>query len=216
MPEPLGWLWIAVAVIAGYLIGNIHGSTVAGWLSGVNLKETGVKNAGASNAAIVLGKKYGALVAAIDIGKGVAAVLLARWISSAIGLGPEAGALLVFAMAAATILGHNFPFHMSFNGGKGTATVIGVLLGFDWKIGVVGLALLIIVSLATDFLVFGVLMLYVTFIVTAVVFAPGAGPDLIAAGLFAMAIWKHIENFRRMRAGEEKRVSSVFGKKKTA
>ncbi|SEI98357.1 glycerol-3-phosphate acyltransferase PlsY [Bhargavaea ginsengi] len=216
MPESMGWLWIAVAVIAGYLIGNIHGSTIAGRLSGVNLKETGVKNAGASNAAIVLGKKYGALVAAIDIGKGIAAVLLTRGIATSAGLGPEASALLVFAVAAATILGHNFPFHMGFNGGKGTATVIGVLLGFDWKIGIVGLALLIIVSLATDFLVFGVLMLYVTFTVTAVVFAAGIGPDLIAAGLFAMAIWKHLENFRRMRAGEEKRVSSVFGKKKTA
>lgn len=216
MPEQLGWFWIAFAVAAGYLIGNIHGSTVAGWLSGVNLKETGVKNAGASNAAIVLGKKYGALVAAIDIGKGVAAVLLARWISSAAGLGPEAGVFLVFAMAAATILGHNFPFHMRFNGGKGTATVIGVLLGFDWKIGLVGLALLILVSLVTDFLVFGVLMLYVTFTVTAVFLAPGIGPDLIAIGLFAIAVRKHVENFRRMRAGEENRVSSVFGRKKTA
>ena len=216
MPEQLGSFWIAFAVAAGYLIGNIHGSTVAGWLSGVNLKETGVKNAGASNAAIVLGKKYGALVAAIDIGKGVAAVLLARWISSAAGLGPEAGAFLVFGMAAATILGHNFPFHMRFNGGKGTATVIGVLLGFDWKIGLVGLALLILVSLVTDFLVFGVLMLYVTFTVTAVFLAPGIGPDLIAIGLFAMAVRKHVENFRRMRAGEENRVSSVFGRKKAA
>ncbi|WP_082818774.1 glycerol-3-phosphate acyltransferase [Bhargavaea cecembensis] len=216
MPEQLGWLWIIMAVAAGYLIGNIHGSTVAGWLSGVNLKETGVKNAGASNAAIVLGKKYGALVAAIDIGKGTAAVLLARWISSELALGPDAGALLVFAMAAATILGHNFPFHMRFNGGKGTATVIGVLLGFDWKIGLVGLALLIIISLITDFLVFGVLMLYVTFTATAVFFAPGIGPDLIAIGLFGMAVWKHLENFHRMRVHEENRVSSVFGKKKTA
>ena len=48
-------------------------------LSGVNLKETGVKNAGASNATIVLGKKFGALVAAIDIGKGAGAVLLIRY-----------------------------------------------------------------------------------------------------------------------------------------
>ncbi|MCW1928690.1 glycerol-3-phosphate acyltransferase [Bhargavaea beijingensis] len=216
MPEQLGWLWIAIAVGAGYLIGNIHGSTIAGRMSGVNLKETGVKNAGASNAAIVLGKKYGALVAAIDIGKGIAAVLLAKWVAEAIGLGPAAGATLVFAMAAATIFGHNFPFHMRFNGGKGTATVIGVLLGFDWRIGLIGLALLILVSLATDFLVFGVLMLYVTFTVTAVFLAPGIGPDLIAVGLFAMAAWKHIENFRRMRAGEEKRVSAVFRKKRAA
>ncbi|SIT75319.1 glycerol-3-phosphate acyltransferase [Edaphobacillus lindanitolerans] len=209
-------LWLILIAAAGYLIGCVHGSTVAGRLSGVNLKETGVKNAGASNAAIVLGKKYGALVAAIDIGKGVLAVLLAKGLAAQAALGDEAGALLVFVMAAAVVLGHNFPFHMKFNGGKGTATIIGVLLGFDWKIGLAGLALLIVFSLVTDFIVFGVLMLYVTFILTAVVFAPGFGPDLIAAGLFVMAVWKHLENFRRLRTGEEKRVSAVFGRKRAA
>ncbi|MET3575520.1 glycerol-3-phosphate acyltransferase [Bhargavaea ullalensis] len=209
-------LWLILAAAAGYLIGCVHGSTVAGRLSGVNLKETGVKNAGASNAAIVLGKKYGALVAAIDIGKGVGGVLLAKWLAAQTGLGEVAGALLVFIMAAAVVLGHNFPFHMKFSGGKGTATVIGVLLGFDWKIGLAGLALLIVVSIVTDFIVFGVLMLYVTFVFTAVVLAPGVGPDLISAGLFLMAVWKHVENFRRLRSGEENRVSAVLGRKRRA
>lgn len=209
-------LWLILAAAAGYLIGCVHGSTVAGRLSGVNLKETGVKNAGASNAAIVLGKKYGALVAAIDIGKGVFAVLLAKWAAAQAMLSAEQGALIVFVVGAAVVLGHNFPFHMKFNGGKGTATVLGVLLGFDWKIGLAGLALLIVVSLATDFIVFGVLMLYAAFIYTAIVLAPGIGPDLIAAGLFLMALWKHMENFRRLRAGEENRVSAVFKKKRAA
>ncbi|WP_052455680.1 hypothetical protein [Bhargavaea cecembensis] len=63
---------------------------------------------------------------------------------------------------------------------------------------------------------FGVLMLYAAFIYTAIVLAPGIGPDLIAAGLFLMALWKHMENFRRLCAGEENRVSAVFKKKRVA
>ena len=83
------WLWIVGVLFWGYAVGCLHGSVVAQKISGVNLKETGVKNAGASNATIVLGKKFGALVAAIDIGKGAVAVLLVRYFTENAGL-PEA------------------------------------------------------------------------------------------------------------------------------
>ncbi|MEK5040200.1 glycerol-3-phosphate acyltransferase [Sporosarcina sp. FSL K6-3457] len=73
------WLWVIGVLLSGYAIGCLHGSVIAQKISGVNLKETGVKNAGASNATIVLGKKFGALVAAIDIGKGALAVLLVHF-----------------------------------------------------------------------------------------------------------------------------------------
>ena len=79
-------IWIIGVLLCGYTIGCLHGSIVAQNISGVNLKETGVKNAGASNATIVLGKKFGALVAAIDIGKGAAAVLLVRYLADNRGI----------------------------------------------------------------------------------------------------------------------------------
>src|SRR4051812_24693385 len=120
-------LWIIGIIIFGYLIGCLHGSTVAHLISGVNLKETGVKNAGASNAMIVLGKRYGALVALIDIGKGIFAVVAVRLLTGYFGLPAEYMILLLFIVGAAVIFGHNFPSHMKFKGGKGTATVIGVL-----------------------------------------------------------------------------------------
>jgi acyl phosphate:glycerol-3-phosphate acyltransferase len=208
------WLWIAGVLLWGYAIGCLHGSVVAQKVSGVNLKETGVKNAGASNATIVLGKKFGALVAAIDIGKGAVAVLFVQYFAENAGLPGEIVALLLFLAGAATVIGHNFPFYMNFNGGKGTATVIGVLLAIDWKIGLIGFVMFVIVALVTDFLVFGVLMLYVTLIAMAV-WADGYWPVVIAALLFAIAIWKHIENFLRMKDRSEKRVSEVFKQKKT-
>jgi acyl phosphate:glycerol-3-phosphate acyltransferase len=206
------WLWVVSVLLSGYAIGCLHGSVVAQKISGVNLKETGVKNAGASNAAIVLGKKFGALVAAIDIGKGALAVLLVRFFAVNAGLSVEHVALLLFSVGAATVIGHNFPFYMQFNGGKGTATVIGVLLALDWRFGLVGFVLLVVVALVTNFLVFGVLMLYVTLFALAF-WSSGYWPVVIATILFMLAIWKHIENFQRMKEGSEKRVSAVFKKK---
>ena len=148
------YIWIIGVLLFGYTIGCLHGSIVAQKISGVNLKETGVKNAGASNATIVLGKKFGALVAAIDIGKGAAAVLLVRYLATIAELPQESVTLLLFLVGAAAVIGHNFPFYMSFNGGKGTATVIGVLLALDWRVGLAGFVLFLIVTLVTDFLVY--------------------------------------------------------------
>ncbi|MBE1555325.1 glycerol-3-phosphate acyltransferase [Sporosarcina limicola] len=206
------WVWILSVFIFGYANGCLHGSVVAQKISGVNLKETGVKNAGASNAAIVLGKKFGALVAAIDIGKGAVSVLVVRFVAARAGLPEDMIVMLLFLAGVAAIIGHNFPFYMNFDGGKGTATMIGVLLALDWRFGLAGFTLFVIVALVTDFLVLGVLMLYITMLVIAV-WLDGYWPMLIAVLLITMAVWKHIENFRRMKDGSEKRVSAVFKKK---
>ena len=206
-------LWVIAIIVFGYLVGCLHGSTVAQWFSGVNLKESGVKNAGASNATIVLGKRFGALVALIDIGKGVFVVLAVKFIAERFELSVEQLTTLLFLVGAAVVIGHNFPFHMKFNGGKGTATIIGVLFALDWRFGVAGFALFIVVALVSDILVYGVFMLYVTFLVAAI-WMIGYWPIVIALALFAMAVWKHIENIKRIRKETEPRIRAVFKKKK--
>ena len=77
-----------------------------------------MKKCRASNATIVLGKKFGALVAVIDIGKGAGAVLLVHYLTENAGLSEVFVALLLFLTAAAVVIGHNFPFYMNFNGGR--------------------------------------------------------------------------------------------------
>ena len=208
------WIWFLTVLIVSYLIGCLHGSVVAGKLSGINLKETGVKNAGASNATIVLGKKYGALVAAIDIGKGTCVILILGILLTQTAYSPDFIALLLFVAGAAVVLGHVFPFYMNFNGGKGTATIIGVLLALNWKLGLLAFALFVIVTLLTDFIVIGVFTLYLSLIVIALWKFPGIWTLFIAIGLLFIAIIKHLENFKRMKHGEENRVSTVLRKKK--
>ena len=206
------WIWLLVALLGSYLIGCLHGARLAQMISGVNLKEAGVKNFGASNATIVLGKKYGALVAVIDIAKGTLVILLIYIFAEHAALSKEAISLLIFVSGASVVIGHIFPFHMKFNGGKGTATIIGILFGIDWRFGLIALVLFAAASLLTDFIVFGVLMLYLTLFTISIWPTPGIWPPIIAIGLFLIAIVKHIENFQRMKNGEENRVSAVFKK----
>jgi glycerol-3-phosphate acyltransferase PlsY len=201
--------WIVAVLLAGYAIGCAHGSVLAQRLSGVNLKETGVKNAGASNATIVLGKKYGALVALVDIGKGALSIIVLRMLLGN-SFSEEVVWTLLFLAGAAVVFGHNFPFYMKFNGGKGTATIIGVLVALDWRIGLAGFALFIAASLLSNYIVVGVLMLYVTLLVFSIWMAEGAWPIVTAAGLFLLALWKHFENLRRIKEGTEKKVRTVI------
>ena len=210
------WVWVLIVFICGYFIGSMHGSKIAQKLSGVNVKEHGVKNSGASNATIVLGWKYGVLVALIDIGKGVLAVLLLHYFLHSTSYSIEQIMSLSFLMGAAVVIGHNYPIWMNFEGGKGTASIIGITFALDWKMGLVGLSLLIITTLLTDYLLLGVLVLYLTFCVYAIWFTNGYWPSVIAVALFMLAIWKHLENVQRLKSGSEPRLSSVMKKKKSA
>lgn len=205
--------WIALALITGYFIGCLHGSSIAQLLTGINIKKEGVKNSGASNAAIVLGWKYGALVAFLDIFKGFAAVAGLRMLLENFGFPNELLWTMLFIIGAGVVFGHNFPFYMNFDGGKGTAAVIGVMLALDWKLGLAGGLLMIAAALTTGYLVIGVLLLYGMFMAIAFWPADSIGPIVTAFLLFAMAVWKHLENISRIKNGTETKVSSVFKKK---
>lgn len=204
------WFYIGLMIIGGYLIGSFHGSFIAQKLSGTNVKENGIKNSGASNATIVLGWKYGLLVAIFDIGKGLIAVLVLSSLISSLQTFTELQNSLLFLMSFMVVIGHNYPVWMKFNGGKGTATVIGVLLALDWKMGLIGLFGLVVVSLITDYLLIGVLFLYITFCGYSIWISDEIWPMIIAFSLFTLAIIKHQENISRLKAGTEPRVSHVL------
>lgn len=206
---------IILFIIVGYIIGCLHGSKVAQFLSGVDLKKAGHGNAGASNATLSLGWKYGVLVALIDIGKGVLAIIGAHFFLADTAQYTEVQVwLFTYLIAAGVILGHNFPFHMGFNGGKGTASIIGILLAVDWKIGLFALILFVILSFATNYLIVGVLEFYLVFCTATFLWIPGIGPTIIALLLFGIAIILHIENIKRLVKGTEPKVTSAFKKKK--
>ncbi len=205
-------LSIVTVILLGYIIGSLHGSKMAQWLSGVNIKDQGVKNSGASNATIVLGWKFGVLVAFIDIGKALLAVLLLNYYLQSTFAANEYTQTLLYCMGSAVVIGHIYSIFMKLHGGKGTASVIGVLFALDWKAGLIGLTLLIATTLLTDYLLVGVLFLYLTFTVYTLWFVEGIFPPLVAFALFVLAIFKHKENIVRVKSGTEPLVSFVFKK----
>jgi glycerol-3-phosphate acyltransferase PlsY len=116
-------LKIAAAIIIGYILGSIPFAYIIARLKkGVDIREIGGGNVGALNAYRHIGPVYGLAVLAADIGKGAMAVVVADWLGLTL---PWIG-----AAGFAAIIGHNWPVFLQFKGGKGAATVIGVLVAF--------------------------------------------------------------------------------------
>jgi len=114
---------IVAAIIIGYILGSIPFAYIVGHLiKGVDIRETGGGNIGALNVYRNVGPVYGLAVLAADIGKGAMAVVIASWLDLTLPWICVAG--------FAAILGHNWPVFLKFRGGKGAATVLGVLLAF--------------------------------------------------------------------------------------
>lgn len=152
----------ALAAMIGYFIGCIHGSQLISLYKRVDIKNSGVKNAGASNTTILLGWKYGIFVALFDILKGTFAIFVVLYLLDVYGISGDERILLIYVTALFVILGHNYPITMKFSGGKGTASLVGILLAVDWKVAVIGIGLLLVITIATDYLVMGVLVMYLS------------------------------------------------------
>lgn len=112
---------IIAAVIIGYLLGSIpFAYIIARMKKGVDIRDVGGGNVGALNAYREIGPVYGLAVLAADILKGVFAVLIARWL--------DVSLVWVCIAGFAAVVGHNWPVFIKFKGGKGAATVLGVLV----------------------------------------------------------------------------------------
>jgi glycerol-3-phosphate acyltransferase PlsY len=119
---------IVIAIVIGYLLGSFPSAYLAGRLrKGIDIREVGSKNMGAMNVFYQVGVMEAVLVTLADLGKGVAAILLVRWLS---GVTPITSfdILRDGLTGAAAVIGHIFPVFLKFHGGKGAATAIGILI----------------------------------------------------------------------------------------
>jgi acyl phosphate:glycerol-3-phosphate acyltransferase len=112
---------VITGIITGYLLGSIPSAYIAGRLKkGVDIRQVGGGNMGALNAIRELGWTVGSMVLFVDLGKGILAILIARWMDLSLPW--------ILAAGFAAVVGHNWPVFLKFRGGKGGATVMGVLL----------------------------------------------------------------------------------------
>lgn len=201
-------LALCLAVAAAYLLGSLSGSLLlARFFGAVDVRGAGSGNAGATNALRTGGRAFGAAVLVFDLVKGL---LVALALPALVGL-DRSGAL---ACGAAAVIGHVYPVFFGFRGGKGAATLIGVLVALMPMTLLVGFAVWVAALTTTGYVGFST-MVGMAGIALAVIVAPGA---LAAAKVFAIAmtvliVWTHRANVQRMRAGREHRFTRVMWRK---
>src|ERR1035437_4107466 len=126
---------IAILLVLAYLIGSIPTAVwVSKWVYGIDIREHGSGNAGATNAFRILGSKAGFWVMLVDMFKGFLAVKLALFTSLTPQCEPFVNLQIFLGLSA--VLGHIFPIWAEFRGGKGIATLFGMILSIEWGVAV--------------------------------------------------------------------------------
>jgi glycerol-3-phosphate acyltransferase PlsY len=207
-------------VIASYIVGSLIGSLIVGRMrGGVDIRTLGSGNAGGTNALRTQGKGFAFWVILIDIGKGLVATrLIAPLPLSEMGLAGTAVAVgnlrewLPVACGFAAMIGHVYPVWHGFRGGKGVATLVGVLLGIDPLLLL--LVLLTWIAAATLLGFVGLASMLAAAAVPLFVIAFGMEPQtpLIAFGVAValLVVFSHRGNIARMIAGTEPRARRLW------
>lgn len=207
------FLDILIVCAVGYAFGCLQWSYIlVHWLKKQDIRKSGFGNAGASNTFASHGKRLGAGVAVLDALKALVSVrliffLMAQGTLSDLSYLPLLNGLFV-------ILGHNFPFFMGFKGGKGTASLVGVIFGLNMWYGLISVCVILSVALFSNYIVIGTMALLIYFVF--VVYSGNYGPIAVAISLFmsAMSIFLHLPNFKRIASSTETKVRSSLSKNK--
>ena len=118
-----------IAISIAYLIGSVPSAIwVSKWFFGVDVRDFGSKNAGATNTFRIIGKKAGFTVLFFDILKGWGSVIALSYFFSDYNTGTDEFINLQLAIGMTSVIGHVFPIYAGFKGGKGVATLLGIIL----------------------------------------------------------------------------------------
>ncbi len=212
---------LAVVIILSYLVGSIPSSIWVGKIvKGVDIRNYGSGNAGATNTFRLLGWQPGVVVLLIDFMKGFASSFwisqLAYQIGTPISIIPNwsVDPFLQIVCGVVAVVGHMFPLYSNFDGGKGMATAAGMLSGIEpISVGITAGVFLIVmltshyVSLAS---LVGAFIYPIILVILRYVFGwPLDGSILIFGAIIGLSIIiKHRGNIRRLMRGEENRVGS--------
>ncbi len=201
-----------LAVLAGYLVGSLSFAVIVSRAMGLNDPRTfGSKNPGATNV-LRSGSKAAAIVTLLmDAFKGWLPVMLVKWYGGRYGLGD--GTMAMVGLAA--FLGHLFPVFFRFEGGKGVATALGVLLATSWILGLaIGLTWLVVAYLSRysslSSLAAALLAPVYYIFGDGVVWVMNRNTMFALVVMSGLLVWRHAENITRLLKGTE----SKLGKRK--
>jgi glycerol-3-phosphate acyltransferase PlsY len=201
---------IAMGATVSYLVGAIPFGLLIGLTRGIDIRQAGSGNIGATNVFRCVGKGWGVLALVCDALKGfLPAFFLPRSLAAGAGVDPSVFGLVCGCLA---IAGHNWPIYLRFRGGKGIATSAGALLGIAPQALGIGFVAWAVLFALTRYVSVASIAAAVAIVAAGWTLYPVRAPSLPWAltVLGLVAVWKHRGNIQRLRAGTENRI--VFGR----
>lgn len=210
---------LIIYTFIGYLFGSFSMSNILSKRKGINLKEKGSKNLGTSNTIALIGLKEGIIVLLSDILKVLIPMLTVTFICNSLNFNIQNISIvqcntvdIMSLVGTAAIIGHIFPIHLNFDGGKGFATYVGCILALSFTYPTILIILLIALLLAfiTDYIV----MATFTVILLVPVYFLFIKVNYVACVCFLIVsiiiLIKHIENIKRIFNGTEMHIRAAF------
>lgn len=207
-----------VALVVGYCFGLIQTGYIFGKFNKIDIRDYGSGNSGATNALRVMGKKAGLIVLLGDFFKAFIPCLAFRLIfrnSEQIN-----NILLLLYCGLGVVLGHSFPAHLGFRGGKGVASTAGIIASLDYRVIIACLSVFLITLVLTKYVSLSSILVMVTFIgsihilSTMGIFGNMNLIELrvVSAIIGCLSIFRHKSNISRLLKGTENKISSKKSK----
>lgn len=191
-----------LGVVISYLVGSFSTSFVAGrMLKGIDIRDHGSGNAGATNTLRILGPKVAILVLLIDLFKGVLSVWIGMYLTHS--------TVMIAMCGVASILGHNWPLYYGFRGGKGAATSIGVAFALSPISAVFSIIMAILLLAGFRFVSLASLTFTISFPVFLMIYHEPLAYIIAAIMVAILSVFRHRENVKRLLSGTERKLGSA-------
>lgn len=204
------------AIVLAYLIGSIPSAIwVSKWFFGIDVRDHGSKNAGATNTFRVIGNKAGFPVLFFDILKGWASVTFLSQMST-YPTGSNQHINLQLAVGLSAVFGHVYPIYERFKGGKGVATLLGIVLAINFPAAAVSFVIFIVTYILSKYVSLGAITAAFFFPFTTVYVFEANSPTLIyfSVVISVLVIFTHRKNIERLLRKEESKMPlNVKGKR---
>lgn len=195
---------LILLLIFGYLLGSIPFGFLISKAKGIDIRKVGSGNIGGTNVLRILGLKWAALVSILDVIKGVIPAYLAIHPASIFGGGVNFSDWQIALVAISPILGHIFPAWLQFKGGKGVATVIGVLfILLGWQNFLILLLIWLLILVIFQIMSFTNLLMASLFPLALWLSSFSLAYYILGIILFGLIWWVHRENLQRIKEGIE-------------
>ena len=222
----MNWQW-PICIIGAYLVGSIPFGVIIGRIRGVDVRDHGSKNIGATNVSRVLGKKYGVVCFLLDVSKGAGPTFVAGVMNGVINRNPSTlephEMWLWMAVAISAVLGHMFSIFLKFRGGKGVATGFGSLAAM-WPLMTIPAFVAVVVWYFTLRMtkyvavasMLAAVSLPLVYLLTSIpndgrdiarILLHASPPFFVTGVLAVLIVYQHRSNIARLQRGEEPKVA---------